>query len=657
MNASDDATITLKFPRHLKPDMHEFDANNPSDMAKAHKLIDIYIHGLDGTSHKPHPEATGAKLQTIVPDPVNPERLDLILKVPRLVNTVGSMDAGSVTFNLAADNQNPNAGARVEETLSSQTPAVPEGKRGWQYVMTRFDWMGGNATFTLLPPDLLNARRIMANALGHGKDPWSIEVKPGPTRTLDGKRMRGWIMHTDFTISADKTDAATQAAVDMGQDGWDARIDPKTSTITVTPGVPPRFLPVHPYPFDRLGKPDDYWQTPAGVLLPYHGGDPYEELNLDWKTSNFLLVGGEPGSGKSVFINSVLASVVAQGLQLAVIDTPNKATDYYWLRPWVTPGYWGCGSAIQAAGVLSRIATDISRTGGRGKAWMDNGFKNWADIPQWAKEKYPQMLVVIDEYSTLVDGAKTITHLPNPDKTFPSAFDAEVLRMVKQHIIDAMQTIVRTGRAQGIRLILISQTLNQQSGVGPVMRDLFGHRVAMGARPSQSLLNAVIKDPKNMQALPASAGEGRAAKGVARYESSGHAGRIFKTHWAGHDGVDDTVALARELVRVRPVPEEVDEGKFLAGLVPSADGTVDVETDRMLTKRIEMPVGDAWTMDPELEDAHTQSIQCHMSHDSGSPASEEDNAGPEPSKPKLRTERDENLMSAAALAKAMGSSQ
>lgn len=525
-----------------------------------------------------HPEAHDAQLDSI----------DMDAHVAVLIDhgvTSVNREGSQQIVNLRPADQKPAAGERIAR--------IWEARLGMK--MVRFEPYEGRAVFEALDKDRVSARGILANALG--VKPWEVMVEP----RADG----GWRCRLARTIiwQPSKMAARTQEACEqIGHVGWTYTADAKTGIIDIIPGEPPVFLKTHPFPFDRLGSPADRDRTPFGVKLPARGGADvvYEPVEMDWRESSFLLIGGEGGSGKSVLANNLLASIVAQQPLLSVVDLANKATDYYWLRPWVTAGYWGCESVVQAAGVLNMLVEQIEH-GERARAWKENAWQNWLDIPRWAKEKYPLHYIVVDEYSSLVDEAQLVKRIPKADSVLPAVWAQMFTGQAENDIRSRVLRLLRTARAQGYRLILISQTVNERSGLGPTTRDLFGQRIVMGPNPSEALVRGVFHDVASMPVVPEHLTALGVTKGVGRAEFTGQASVVFKTTYAGTRDRSDTYMLAQALVDRIGVPDGVDAARFLRTLEPHGeDDPVDAEYMRWLTDRVSMPYARALATDPVL---------------------------------------------------------
>lgn len=507
-----------------------------------------------------HPEAANASLESI------DEIAHSAILADRTVLSVSGDDHHKVV-NLLASQCKPGAGEQVEEYWSRQYPG---------FHMVEFHPFEGQAVFERLSRRQVTARAILANYLRI--KPWDARVTP----TREG----GWkCVLQNTTYQPSKMDAPIrQACEQVGQPGWWFDADAKTNTIIMHPGELPTFEPVHPLPEDSLGAPENARHTPFGVLLPRAGGLPFDTASVDWKEGSFLLIGGEGGSGKSVFTNVVLAEQIAQGVELTIVDTKSKSTDYFWCRPWVTN--WGCESIIQAAGCLNRLVWEMEH-GERAKAWAENAWQSWYDIPDWAKRKFPIHVIVIDEYASLVDKAQACKTPPNPEKIMPPIIEQMYEGYAEYLIRRDVIRILRLARFMGYRLILASQTVSQASGLPPNIRDLFTHRVAMGPNPSESLEKGVFHDLAGMPAVPSNIIDSGVSKGVGRAELAGQTGRIFKTWWAGRDGHVDTEVFGHMLADRVGLPDWCDRDRYFNTIAKhSADDPIDAEYMHELTNRI-----------------------------------------------------------------------
>lgn len=472
------------------------------------------------------------------------------------------------------------------------------------YFLTEFDGTNGRAVLERLSAEAVTARTLIAEYLR--TDVWNIKIAP--------RDKGGWNLTfaAPFVYQADRDDPKlAQAAVAVGKVGWRAESQPKQATAQIIPGTPATFKHFHPFNPTQLGNPALRDKTPIGVQLPASGDLPYEPAYVNWKESNFLLIGGEGGSGKSVLINSMLAHIIAQKPLLSIIDTKPKSTDYNWCRPWVSPEQWGCESIPQAAGVLNLLIEEMEH-GERAQAWGEHGWQNWLDIPQSAKQDFPLHYIVIDEYASLVDEAKIVSDIPNPERKLPVVFERLFTNQAEERIRSRVTRILRTARAQGYRMILASQTINDRSGLGPTIRDLFGHHIVMGSNPSEAMKKGAFHDLASIPEIPEQVFIDGVAKGVGTAEISGAKGFIFKTCYAGDSERTDTQNLARHLIDAIGLPADIDRDRFLQTLDNKENPGVDMM--RHLTERISLPMSKALASDTTLQaikDAWDESLANH----------------------------------------------
>lgn len=534
------------------------------------------LEGLIAKFKTSHPEAASAELESIDADS------HVAILSDRTVMSVNGDDRRKVV-NLLASQCKPSAGEQVDDYWSRQYPG---------FHMVEFHPYEGQAIFERLTKEQVRARNIIASKLGI--KPWQVCV----ARAKDG----GWRCRLDKEIiyQPSKHDKAmAEACVLVGHPGWWFEADSKTGVIDVHAGEPANFEPVHPLPPETLGAPENMRRTPFGVLLPHAGGLPFEPASIDWKEGSFLLIGGEGGSGKSVFTNVVLAEQIAQGVELTIVDTKSKSTDYFWCRPWVK--YWGCESIVQAAGCLNHLVWEMEH-GERAKAWAENAWQSWYDIPDWAKRKFPIHVIVIDEYASLVDEAQMCKSVPNPEKTLPPVLQQAYKGYAEYLIRHDVIRILRLARFMGYRLILASQTVSQASGLPPNIRDLFTHRVAMGPNPSESLEKGVFHDLAGMPAVPANVIDSGNSKGVGRAELAGMTGCVFKTYWAGRDGMVDTEVFGHMLADRVGLPDWCDRDRYFNTIAKhTADDPIDAEYMHELTNRIAIGESKAVASDPILQ--------------------------------------------------------
>ena len=152
---------------------------------------------------------------------------------------------------------------------------------------------------------------------------------------------------------------------------------------------------------------------------------------VDIAKTPHMLVAGSTGSGKSVCINSILASILMRAkpdeVKLLLID-PKKVefTVYRSIPHLLVPVV---SNPRKAAGALSWAVAEMER---RYKAFADNHVREIKSYNEQAIEKMPYIVIIIDELSDLMMVAKV---------------DVE----------DAILRLAQKARAAGIHLILATQ--------------------------------------------------------------------------------------------------------------------------------------------------------------------------------------------------------
>jgi DNA segregation ATPase FtsK/SpoIIIE-like protein len=194
-----------------------------------------------------------------------------------------------------------------------------------------------------------------------------------------------------------------------------------------------------PWPWTDAAWTSLWWPVPVGV--DDNGQTAYVTL-----VEHNLLVGGEPGSGKSVAVSQLVAAAALDPtVSLYLLD--GKLVE---LASWVQVADGFAGTDIDDATILLRSI----------QTRMDSRY-TW--LLEHGRRKVPRgselIVVVIDELAH---------YLTWPDKKPRDAFS------------DTLRDIVSRGRAAGV--IVIAATQKPSSDVIPTsLRDLFGYRWALRA--------------------------------------------------------------------------------------------------------------------------------------------------------------------------------
>ena len=176
--------------------------------------------------------------------------------------------------------------------------------------------------------------------------------------------------------------------------------------------------------FRALTRWKDYTTRDYTAILGWQdNGDP---AFIDFATAPHALIAGTTGSGKSVSINTMLASLLVKNspatLQLLIIDP--KMVDYMQFQG--LPHVKGYGSNIpQARLILSAAYEEMLRR----YSIMQQARVNHIDLLQG----YPHILIVFDEFASLMS------------------------KEGKRCLLPILQELARLGRAAGVHLILATQ--------------------------------------------------------------------------------------------------------------------------------------------------------------------------------------------------------
>lgn len=584
-----------------------------------------------------HPEAADATL-----DMIDEDRRIAVLK-DASVASISRNDNGSFRVNLTPDQSKPSKGAEVASVYEPRSPG---------YRMTEFHPYAGWMLMEHLDDELTVARGQIAEYLR--VNPWDVKVE----RTREGG-LRLTFMKP-FVYKEERDGANLQrAAAAVGHEGWWADVDAKNGTATIHPGEPATFPKTVPFPFDRLGDPETRDRMPF-AMQPARPGETPAPLLVDWTQSPGLLVAGLSGGGKSVTINDVAAFSVASGSEIYVLDHATKATDFYWLRPWVAPHGWGADGLLQTCGLLKWLLDDIEGNGARARAWREHGWQNWYDdLTDEDKRKYPLRTIIVDELSQLAVGGKNATSIPkNP---LPAVME----RMIEQQIIALnLATLIKltqVGRAYGYRFIIATQIASSTTGMPPALRGNLGNRLIMGARASDAQKNLVFNDASSVPDVPRNVIDEGVSKGAGMSEFEGQPPCVFKTAFPLLGSHAGTTALGEALVDRVGLPDGFTREEYLDSLDKSTPSNPDYE--RRIMERIRFRAQDAYRLYPFLSAMRDKLEEVEAEYGGGTTGSDPDDDGDGPTTPVTPTGKDpdgpnpvslaEGLMDAAALARVM----
>ena len=413
------------------------------------------------------------------------------------------------------------------------------------FFMTGWDPHLGKAKLTKLSEDEARCRGAVSVALSC--KPWDVQVAALPGGGFDLELPRSYMPSKH---DAKLEEVATSV---VGREGWFVRIDAKKLTAQIVPSDPPLFPAAIPFPVGKLGKGDQRYTTFA-MALPAPGEDTGEPLTIDWQASPFGLLAGTGGSGKSVSIAAIIADQLANGAELAIIDTSDKLVDFLWCKDYCRRAGWGCESIEESAAAAGLIYDEGKR---RAKLLREHGVNNWIDLP--AKVRLNPILLVVDEVSGLLVKRPVDPKLLK--KGHPVAVRVEQENMAKTILDDYLQRILAEMRFVGIRVLLSTQATNANTGVPPSMRTRVGHFMLQGTKPSKAARNQIFPDESAVPLVPDHVqSSGDRSKGVGVAQLEGQSPVVYKSMFATLRQYEDTFArLNLPRTGTAPTAAQVDQ--------------------------------------------------------------------------------------------------
>jgi len=424
------------------------------------------------------------------------------------------------------------------------------------YYMTSYEPFLHKATLTRLTDDEARCRGAVAVALG--VKPWDVKVK----ERADG----GFDLGLPKTFVPSKhLDKLTEVAESVvGTEGWYAKVDAKSLRGALIPGTPPTFPAAIPYPLKDLRKAERD-RVSLGWKLGKPGGPDNEVLWLDFDANPHTQVSGTSGSGKSVSLNAMIAGQVAAGAELAIIDLPHKAVDFYWCRDIVRPGGWGCDSLRHAVACITMLYKEGER---RAKVIAQHEVTKWTELPE--AEQFRPIFILIDEVTGLIQLDDVPKGLP---KDHPLVTEAQEANLLRQTLLGYMKKIAAELRFVGLRLVLSSQVSSSTTGVPTSLRMNLGNKVLLGSRPTDNNRRLSLSDATSAPKVPEHvARDEKASRGVGVAEFEAQTPVVFKSFFATTDqyrkalldlGVKTTdrwAPTAQEVARHTPSLDDGDPG-------------------------------------------------------------------------------------------------
>jgi hypothetical protein len=353
----------------------------------------------------------------------------------------------------------------------------------------------------------------------------------------------------------------------IGHSGWWVDVDDINGTVQMNAGTPISIPSKVSYDYDVIENGE--W----GELVV--GRDGYNKpVIVDLAATPHVLVVGRTGSGKSIFLQTVVYSAIVHGFELAILDPTKRGLDFRWARPYVRDGGWGCQSFPEALEAIKTVYTEAQR---RLDILDELSVPKWSALSKADQIKYgiKPILIVIDEGTSM---AKLLSLPKTMDKDDPEFIEMSELNAAKERILMYVGKILRECRFVGIHLVFGTQRF----GVGEIgqgageMRENMAARIVLG-RSSTTSLAMACADPQDAaaayeQAHGLAAGENDPS--VTEREATPGRG-LAEIDGRGHVALQGAFAPVDELIARltslgvpshsgdrRPVVPEKDDGLF-----------------------------------------------------------------------------------------------
>ena len=454
-----------------------------------------------------------------------------------------------------------NEGAKQAKFLKGLYES--RGMPGWE--MVEFDPLAFRARVAPVSTDELRARSALSNALGC--KPWEVQVK---AVSKDRSDRLGYDVVLPKTYVPSKHNAKIEEAVTcvFGRPGWFFEVawaDDGLVTMKVRPGKLPTFPKSIPYPEVSEVTPfllssTSWSRVPIGRRLPKRGeSDLGEELSLDLLAGPHTQLGGLSNSGKSVVLNNIIFHLMTHGAQVSIIDDPQKAVDFLWVKPYLPEGFgWGCDDLKSSVAALSLVCDEGER---RGRIMDAEGAQKWTDLPDSYSADFRPIFVIVDEATMLFAMTEEPKQLPKDHPMREEAITENIWKtMRKKKIWD----IAAKWRFAGIHILVSTQIASASTGLGPALRGNLANKILMGSRPSRSQMNLVFSDPSIVPQVPPNIqSDGAVVKGVGLSALEGQAPGVFKGYWLGSG--KDMAARLEDMGLPRtsnPAPSRADIVRF-----------------------------------------------------------------------------------------------
>jgi len=271
-------------------------------------------------------------------------------------------------------------------------------------------------------------------------------------------------------------------------------------------------------PMPRM-VPHDWEKMTSGRGITFGVDIEGAGVVFDPRDDPHLLLAGGTGSGKSVTLQSMIASSLLHGWETYVIDVPKGAADFQFAIPWLRAAATDTRTALAVLRAVYQEVTSRKAVNAR------EGVGNYRDLPESIRPKH--ILVLIDEFTSTII-AETV-----PAVTGDVEADAarEVIKARNQMLLemgDLVGRIGREARSAGVSMVLATQSLKadtlSKARMPADMKDNLS-RAGQGKLTSGQR-TATLKEPYDAPDLGDSVPTGRgvleSSRGFAVYQSFYH---------------------------------------------------------------------------------------------------------------------------------------
>lgn len=300
--------------------------------------------------------------------------------------------------------------------------------------------------------------RGSVSALAGATVNWVFEAVPGVPAEIQSSLIahieRGLRTAADVRVDADRVSELTRLAMDRD----------------VARGTRSRE------PVAAAYDPTTWWQNTSldrvSAVVGRLGASDTARLSLDSQTASSILIGGRPGSGKSMLLHAVIMSLTQQygpdELALYLVDFKEGVEFKQYATHHLPHAKVVAIESEREFGVsvLESLANEIVE---RGKLFRGAGSGEETNLGEYRRSTgrpMPRVVLIIDEFQVMFD---------RDDK-------------IGNRAAELLERVLRTGRAFGVHTILASQTIAGMPTLGRHLPNLIPTRVVLQSADADSRL-------------------------------------------------------------------------------------------------------------------------------------------------------------------------